>query len=160
MPHGLRVRRAVADDALPLLASMRALAVFEGYDVAFAVTAEDLLARGLACTGEPQFTALVAQRSAGGPICGHAVLLVTRFTFDLRPTLVLKELFVDADHRRVGVAEALLQAVRAEAQAIGAGRIRWQVLPGNEPAQRLYRRWGGAPDTAWESWQLVLPTTA
>jgi diamine N-acetyltransferase len=158
--HGVRVRRAVAADVQPLLASMQALAVFEGYDHAFAVTADDLLERGLAGTGEPQFTALVAERSPGGPLFGHAVLLVTRFTYDLRPTLLLKELYVDAAHRRVGVAEALLQAVEAEARAIGAGRIRWQVLPGNGPAQRLYGRWGGAPDTAWESWQLVLPALA
>lgn len=160
MQQPVQVRRAVAHDVLPLLASMRALAVFEGYAHAFAVTAEQLLARGLACTGEPQFSALVAQRSPGGSICGHAVLLVTRFTFDLRPTLVLKELFVEAAHRRVGVAEALLHAVKAEALRMQAGRIRWQVLPGNVPAQALYRRWGGAPDTAWESWQLVLPAAA
>lgn len=151
----MKVRRATARDVVPLLASMQALAVFEGYAADFRVTADDLLVRGLAGTGAKQFTALVAE-DAHGALCGHAVLLVTLFTYDLRPTVVLKELYVDARRRRQGVAELLLAAVRTEAQALGAGRIRWLVLPGNAAAQRLYSRWGGAPDTAWESWELRL----
>ncbi|WOB08467.1 GNAT family N-acetyltransferase [Piscinibacter gummiphilus] len=154
----MKVRRATARDVVPLLASMQALAVFEGYAADFRVTGDDLLVRGLAGTGAKQFTALVAEDEHGA-LCGHAVLLVTPFTYDLRPTVVLKELYVDARRRRQGVAEALLVAVRAEAQAIGAGRIRWLVLPGNAAAQRLYARWGGAPDTAWESWELRLGDT-
>lgn len=151
----MKVRRATAHDVVPLLASMHALAVFEGYVADFRVTADDLLVRGLASKGAKQFIALVAEDAAGA-LCGHAVLLLTPFTYDLRPTVVLKELYVDARHRRQGVADALLAAVHAEAQAIGAGRIRWLVLPGNEPAKQLYRRWGGAPDTAWESWEMRL----
>ncbi|MBL0729014.1 GNAT family N-acetyltransferase [Piscinibacter sp. HJYY11] len=151
----MRVRRATAHDVVPLLALMRALAVFEGYDADFRVTASDLLARGLGGQAAPEFIALVAE-DGHGSLCGHAVLLVTPFTYDLRPTVVLKELYVDVQHRRRGVAEGLLAAVQAEAQAIGAGRIRWLVLPGNGPAKRLYRRFGGAPDTAWESWERRL----
>ena len=151
----MKVRRATARDVVPLLASMHALAVFEGYAADFRVTADDLLVRGLAGKGAKQFIALVAE-DALGALCGHAVLLLTPFTYDLRPTVVLKELYVDARRRRQGVAEALLEGVRAEAQAVGAGRIRWLVLPGNGAAQRLYRRWGGAPDTAWESWEMRL----
>ncbi len=149
----MKVRRATAHDVVPLLASMHALAVFEGYAAEFRVTADDLLVRGLAGKGAKQFTALVAE-DALGAIWGHVVLLVTPFTHDLLPTVVLKELYVDARRRRQGVAELLLAAVRAEALAIGAGRIRWLVLPGNERAKRLYQRWGGAPDTAWESWEM------
>jgi GNAT superfamily N-acetyltransferase len=151
----VKVRRATARDVEPLLASMRALAVFEGYDAEFRVTAEDLLVRGLGGHGPRQFIALVAEDD-DGLLCGHAVLLITPFTFDLRPTLVLKELYVGERHRRKGVAEALLSGVHTEATVIGAGRIRWQVLPGNEAAQRLYRRWGGEPDTAWEAWHKPL----
>jgi GNAT superfamily N-acetyltransferase len=151
----VKVRRATAHDVVPLLGSMHALAVFEGYAADFRVTADDLLVRGLAGTGPKQFIALVAE-DGHGAMCGHAVLLLTPFTYDLRPTVVLKELYVDARRRRQGVAEALLDAVHAEAVAFGAGRIRWLVLPGNAPAKRLYRRWGGAPDPAWESWERRL----
>ena len=148
----MKVRRATAADVAPLLASMRALAVFEGYDAQFRVSTTDLLQRGLDGSSAPEFTALVAE-DGRGELCGHAVLLVTPFTYDLRPTGVLKELYVAATHRRQGVAEALLMAVEAEARGLGAGRLRWLVLPGNAPAQRLYRRFGGAPDAAWESWE-------
>ncbi len=152
----MRVRRATTDDVAPLLDLMRALAVFEGYDAQFRVGAADLLARGLGGgSAPPQFIALVAE-DAAGTLCGHAVLVVTPYTYDLRPTVWLKELYVHADHRRRGVAEALLAGVRAEAQALRAGRIRWLVLPDNEPAKRVYRRFGGAPDTAWETWELRL----
>lgn len=153
----LTVRRATAHDVAPLLASMRALAVFEGYDADFRVDAQDLLQRGLAGEGEPQFIALVAE-DGPGVLCGHAVLLVTPFTYDLRPTVVLKELHVGAPHRRRGVAERLLAAVQDEALALGAGRIRWLVLPGNEAAKRVYRRFGGAHDVAWEAWEKRLDT--
>lgn len=44
--------------------------------------------------------------------------------------------------------------------ALGAGRIRWQVLPDNEAAKQLYRRWGGQPDPVWESWEMALPGPA
>lgn len=151
----IKVRRATAHDRLPLLSLMQSLAVFEGYDADFCVTADDLMVRGLGVGGARQFTALVAE-AAGGLLCGHAVLLITPFTYDLRPTVVLKELYVSDLHRRRGVAEALLGAVQAEAQALGAGRIRWLVLPENTSAKRLYQRWGGAPDTAWETWEKLL----
>ena len=136
----MKVRRATAQDVAPLLASMHALAVFERYDTSFCVGTNDLLIRGLNGRSAGQFTALVAE-DITGTLCGHAVLLVTPFTYDLRPTVVLKELYVADTHRRQGVAEALLCAVSAEARAVGAGRIRWLVLPDNDAAKRLYRRW-------------------
>jgi RimJ/RimL family protein N-acetyltransferase len=51
----------------------------------------------------------------------------------------------------------LLAGLRREAERIGAGRITWLVLPANEAAKRLYRRFGGAPDADWEHWRLALP---
>ena len=60
-----RVRQAVAADAEPLLALMRELARFEGYDEHFTVTAADLCERGLAPVGAPQFVAFVAEQPGG-----------------------------------------------------------------------------------------------
>ena len=147
------VREAVAADAAPLLELMRALARFEGYDAAFAVTQAELLARGLAGGGAHEFTAFVAA-DADGTLAGYAVVLEIAFTFDLRPTLVLKELYVDAGRRARGIGAALLARVLAHARARGGGRLEWRVLPGNEAAMAFYRRAGGAPDRAWEHWTL------
>jgi len=148
------VRAAVPADAAPLLALMRELAAFEGYLEHFAVSADDLLARGLAPAGEPQFAAFVAER--GGALVGYAVVVETPFTVDLRPTLTLKELYVRADARGTGAGGALFEHVLAHGRERGAGRLKWDVLPTNEPARAFYRRAGGAPDPDWERWILAL----
>ena len=149
------VRRAGAADADALLALMRELAEFEGYAEYLAVTAADLVARGLAPAGEPQFTAFVAERTGDG-LLGYAVVVETPFTYDLRPTLTLKELYVRADARGTGAGTALFDQVLAHGRARGAGRLKWDVLPTNEPARVFYRRAGGAPDHHWERWILPL----
>ena len=153
MSDAARVRLAVAADAEPLLALMRELARFEGYDEFFTVTAADLLARGLAPGAVPQFVAFVAEQADTG-LVGYAIVVEQAFTFDLRPTLVLKELYVDAGRRARGIGAALLARVLAHARARGGGRLEWRVLPGNEAAMAFYRRAGGAPDRAWEHWTL------
>ena len=151
----VRIRAAVAADAAPLLALMRALARFEGYDAAFAVTESDLRARGLDGAGPRDFTAFVAE-DADGTLAGYAVVLEIAFTFDLRPTLVLKELYVAAGRRANGVGAALLAHVIGHARARAGARLEWRVLPGNDAAKAFYRRAGGAPERAWEHWTLAL----
>ena len=150
-----RVRTAGPADAEPLLALMRQLARFEGYEKHFRVTLGDLRARGLAPDGEPEFVAFVAERPGDG-LLGYAVTVETPFTFDLRPTLTLKELYVRQDARGTGAGSALFERVLAHGRARGAGRLKWDVLPANEPARAFYRRAGGAPDPAWERWILPL----
>jgi len=148
------IRRALPGDGVCLLEMMRELAAFEGYLDDFRVTASELEARAFGPA--PQCAILVAQ-APGGALAGYAVYLVTPFTYDLRPTVTLKELYVARDCRGQGVAPALLAHLRQQALDIKAGRIHWLVLPSNDKARRLYRRFGGAPDTDWEHWQLGLP---
>ena len=150
------VRAATAADAPALLASMRGLARFEGYDDRFAVTEADLLARGLAPGSPREFVAFVADAGAAG-LQGHAVVLEIPFTFDLRPTLVLKELFVHAGARGAGVGGALFDRVLAHGRERGAGRLQWRVLPGNDAAKAFYARAGGGPEPGWEHWEIRSP---
>ena len=153
------IRPAVAADAAALLALMRALAGFEGYRAQFRVTVADLLERGLAGGARREFSALVAE-TAPGALCGYAVCVETPFTVDLRPTVVLKEFYVEPAQRGLGVAQALFAAVRAHARARGAGRLHWLVLPGNERARRFYAAQGGRHDLAWERWAIDEPAPA
>ena len=155
MSEVARVRAAGPGDAGALLALMRELAAFEGYLSHFQVAAADLLARGLAPAGAPEFIAFVAERQGEG-LLGYAVVVETPFTFDLRPTLTLKELYVRETARGTGAGGALFERVRAHGRARGAGRLKWDVLPTNEPARAFYRRAGGAPDPDWERWLLPL----
>lgn len=148
------VRRAEVADAAELLRLMRALAEFEGYADRFAVTEAALIERGLDATlVSPQFIAFVAP-TAGGGLAGMAVIVERAFTFDLRPSLLLKELYVDPASRTVGVGSALMAAVLSHARDRNAVELAWDVLPDNAAAKAFYRRCGGMPISDWERWSL------
>lgn len=148
------IRRAVAADAPQLLSLMRGLARFEGYDDRFSVTVDDLLERGFSSDRPAQFTAWVAELD--GALVGHAVVYVIPFTFDLRPTVVLKELFIDEAARGRSFGHRLMSAVTEHARSLDARMVRWQVLPSNSPAKAFYRQHGADIDADWENWYLEL----
>lgn len=148
------IRRAVASDAPQLLSLMRGLAQFEGYDDRFAVTEEALLERGFSSLRPPEFIAWVAELN--GTVVGYAVIYVIPFTLDLRPTLVLKELFIDAAARGRDLGHGLMQAVIEHGRSMNARLICWQVLPSNEPAKGFYRQHGAHADANWENWFIDL----
>ena len=144
-----RVRRAEKRDTPRLLRLMRELARFERYLGAFAVTERDLHERAFG--RNPQCRILVAEdvaTAAENPV-GCAVTLETRFTYDLKPTITLKELYVCEESRGRGVGRALLRAVAAAAVEAGAGRIEWKVLAGNRRAEAFYRSLGGRRVSKW-----------
>lgn len=157
MASAVTVRDFHAGDIPALLSLMRALAVFEGYDQHFAVTADDLAIHGLG--PDPLFGAKVAV-SAAGDLVGMAVHHTIRWTYDRRPTLVLKELYVREGWRGAGVGHALMRAVASHACAIGAPRLHWLVLPDNHVAMRFYRSLGGEPETGWQYWRMEQPALA
>ncbi|MBC7982473.1 MAG: GNAT family N-acetyltransferase [Candidatus Obscuribacterales bacterium] len=149
------IRLAVEQDVLQLVQLMRKLAVFEGYAQQFSITAADLQERGFSTRHSPEFIAWVAP-GIDGTLQGYAVVYIIPFTFDLRPTVVLKELFVEESARGQRLGDELFAAVVAHARAITARLLRWQVLPNNEAAKRFYNQRGGQSDAAWESWSLDL----
>jgi GNAT superfamily N-acetyltransferase len=155
----LIVRPAVAADTRPLLALMRQLAVFEGYAAQFAVTEADLLVRGFSESAAPQFHALVVEGD-GEVLLGYAAVYLIPFTFDLRPILVLKELFVAKSARGGGVGAALMRAVIDRARAEGCGRVKWSVLPENEDAKAFYRCFGATEEVEWQPWVMALDSGA
>jgi GNAT superfamily N-acetyltransferase len=148
------IRRAVAADAPQLLSLMRGLARFEGYDDRFAVTVETLLERGFSADRPPEFTAWVAELD--GVLVGYAVIYVIPYTFDLRPTVVLKELFIDESARGRNFGHGLMNEVIEHARTLNARLIRWQVLPDNAAAKNFYRQHGAAVDADWENWFIEL----
>lgn len=151
MTNCLSVRPFDDRDVPKVLALMRGLAVFEGYIDRFAVTEQDLIDHGLCDT--PRFGVLVAELD--GRVIGIAVHYAIPWTYDLKPTVVLKELFVEDGARSSGAGAALIAALKRHAAAIGAPRINWTVLAGNEPAKRFYRRQGGSADEIWEPWTMA-----
>ena len=80
------------------------LAIFEEYIDTFRVTEANLIAYGL--TENPLFGAFVAAEHSSGRLLGMAVHYVVPWTYDMRPDLVLKELFVIKDVRGLGIGAA------------------------------------------------------
>ena len=147
------VRDFVESDVPQLLELMISLAEFEGYVDEFAVTEEVLRARGLG--DNPEFKALVAE-DAGNPgvLLGMAVYYFIPYTFDLRPDIVLKELFVAETARSSGVGEALMLQLASRAKAANCKRLKWLVLPENVRAKRFYAALGATHDASWEAWSM------
>lgn len=148
----LTVRPFERHDVTDVLELMRGLAIFEGYIDKFFVTEADLIEHGLG--DNPRFGVLVA--GLGGRAVGIAVHYVIPWTYDLKPTLVLKELFVDETARSSGASAALIDGLKRHAANIGAPRINWTVLATNETAKHFYRREGGSHDATWEPWTMPI----
>lgn len=156
MTNSPTVRPFAHRDVSEVLRLMRGLAVFEGYIDRFSVTEADLIAHGLG--QNPRFGVFVAELE--GRIVGIAVHYVIPWTYDLKPTLVLKELFVDDGARSSGAGAALIAALKRHAATIGAPRINWTVLATNDAAKRFYHREGGSHDAMWEPWTMPVETAA
>jgi GNAT superfamily N-acetyltransferase len=132
---------------------MRSLAAFEGYLDGFRVTEADIVEHGLGA--DPRFGVLVA--GTGTELVGIAVHYAIPWTFDMKPIIVLKELYVVEPARGSGAGRALFEAVVDHAKGVGASAVRWIVLPENDGAKRFYDASGGSRDIAWEPWKLALP---
>lgn len=153
MAAAISVRPFERRDVSEVLGLMRDLAVFEGYIDAFRVTEADLIVHGLGAT--PRFGVFVAE--ADGSIAGIAVHYLIPWTYDLRPVVVLKELFVAEDARGLNIGRALFGRLEEHARSIEASRIIWTVLADNGAAKQFYRRMGATPETVWENWNKASP---
>lgn len=148
------IRDATRRDIGQLHRLMLSLAEFEGYIGEFRVTEADLLRLGFTSSEEPQFECIAAEIDES--LVGYALTYTVPFTYDLRPTVVLKELFVAPPQRSRGIGQRLFAAVIEQGREQNARLVRWQVLPKNNAAKRFYRRIGGQPDRAWQSWMYQL----
>lgn len=152
MTGGWQVRRAREADIPELLRLMTALAVFERYDQAFAVTESVLRVQGFR-RDPPDFVALVAEHEAHG-VRGMLVFHVVPFALRARPTLFVKELYIDADHRGQRLGEALMRAAAIEARTRGCVLVKWQVARWNADGARFYERLGATSDDGWVDYVL------
>jgi len=144
------VRHAKLSDTRRLLEMMKLLAEFEGYIDDFKVTQSDIIEHGFGVS--PLFTAFVASFEEDENLQGMAVTYSIPWTYDLKPVLVLKELFVAKNSRGRGVGHALFKRVKDHAADIGVSKIEWTVLKDNDRAKEFYQAHDGHPDPIWESW--------
>jgi len=152
MSSPILVREAIIEDCNQLLDLMKKLAEFEGYLDEFAVTEANLIERGFR---QKDFYALVAE--VDDKLIGMLVYYFLPFTYDLKPWLFIKELYVDSEYRGQGTGQLLMKKAARICQQIGASKMRWDVLTSNHKAQHFYQQMGAEKQTNWSSYQLSGP---
>ncbi len=150
-PAGRPVVRAFRpDDGDLLLELVQGLADYERLDGPDAEARARLIADATATP--PRFEARVVE--VDGRAVGYAVFFMTYSTFLARPSLFLEDLFVLPDARGRGAGSALFDAVLAEAQARGCGRMEWTALAWNAPAIAFYEARGARALHEWHMFRL------
>ncbi|HUA11450.1 MAG TPA: GNAT family N-acetyltransferase [Solirubrobacteraceae bacterium] len=134
MSDAVAVRPATRGDCALLVEMMRELAEFEQLLDIFQTTEQRL---DDALFGErPCAEALIGE--VHGAAAGYAVFFTTFSTFVAQPGIWLEDVYVRPDHRRAGVATALLSAVAARVLERGEGRLEFSALDWNERALDFY----------------------
>lgn len=98
----------------------------------------------------PLFWAMIAECD-DRPV-GYGVYYLTYSTFSARPTLFVEDIFVLPDERGNGAGKALMKQLAREAVRRRCGRMEWNVLDWNEPAQQFYRSLGAR---ILDDWRVV-----
>ena len=131
------IRRAVAADAAPLAALLRALNDEPGLRPDLITPARVL--RDL--IEDPRALVFVAE--AGGEVMGMATAHPAYDSGESRWGLFLNDLYVAPAVRRHGLARALVAAVAAEARRTGGRFVWWNADDGDELALAFHRTLGG-----------------
>lgn len=77
-----------------------------------------------------------------GTACGYLCAIVYDFPVYVKPVVVLDALYVCEEHRRRGIATALMAELKAYAASIKAHAIELKVYSSNAAALELYTRSG------------------
>lgn len=80
-------------------------------------------------------------------ILGFAQMYRTFSSISMRPALILNDLYVDVNHRNLGIASKLLAQVKNHAAQNNCAWITLQTSISNASAQQLYRKHGFTQET-------------
>jgi GNAT superfamily N-acetyltransferase len=93
-------------------------------------------------------------RVGGGQGVGFATIFWTWSTLSASRLAVMNDLFVVADARGGGHADALIAECAERARARGATELAWQTAKDNARAQAVYDRVGATRDERWLDYSL------
>ncbi len=130
------IRSARAEDAQRLVEMIHAFAC----DVAESTAIEPGAVERHVIRPDRVVDALLVE--AAGRVVGYAMFHPSFLSFSGTRGLVLTDLFIDAGHRRRGLARALVAAVAKRCREQGGQWIQWEVWRKNEPALDFYGRVG------------------
>jgi GNAT superfamily N-acetyltransferase len=147
----LTVERVAEADLGELLPLMRSYCDF--YEVA--PSDADLLALSGALIADPEREGVQLLARADGRAVGFATIFWSWATTSAERIGVMNDLFVAPEARGSGVADALIEACRAECAARNAGKLTWQTAPDNAAAIKLYDRVGARREQWVDYWLPV-----
>lgn len=90
-----------------------------------------------------------------GRLVGYACLYWHFTSTGARETVLMNDLFTDADERGRGIGRALIEAAAEVARERGAAHLEWATAPDNHTAQRLYDSMT-SERSEWVSYELGL----
>jgi len=145
------IRPAVPDDAETLVNLIRELAIYEKLEHFAKASAADLQKNLFG--PRPYAEALIAEVDSV-PV-GMALFFHTFSTFRGQPGIHLEDVFVQPEHRGLGIGKALLGTLARIARDRGCGRLEWAVLDWNKSAIGFYKSLGGAPLDEWTVFRIA-----
>lgn len=148
----MRIDRVAEADLAELLPLVRGYCDF--YEVS--PSDDDLLAlsRALIADPEREGVQLLARDGAERAI-GFATVFWSWSTTNAQRIGVMNDLFVAAEGRGTGAAEALIEGCRSECARHGAGKLTWQTALDNERARKVYDRIGATQERWLDYWLPV-----
>jgi GNAT superfamily N-acetyltransferase len=144
------VTEADLPDLLPL---MRGYCDFYGVDP----SDDDLLEMSRELIRSPALDGiqLIARDDDDGRALGFATVFWTWSTLSASRIAVMNDLFVSAEARGGGIADALIHACAERARERGATSLDWQTANDNERARAVYERVGGRRDERWVGYSIA-----
>lgn len=145
----MRVARVTDRDLGELLPLVRGYCDFYGASP----SDDELLALSRVLLAAPEHEGVQLLARSDGRAVGFATVFWSWSTLRAARIAVMNDLFVAAEARGGGTAEALIAGCRDEARARGAVWLGWQTAPDNDRAQRVYDR-VGAERSEWIDYGL------
>lgn len=146
----ITIQKPEREDRADLIEMMIQLAKFEGYIKDFAVTEEALEKRFFV---QKDFDILVAK--INGHSVGMLVYYYLPFSYDLKPWVYIKELYVKPEVQSKGVGKKLVAALAKECIDNNCSKIRWDVLTTNVRAKKFYKSIGAKEDSSWSLFSMT-----
>jgi GNAT superfamily N-acetyltransferase len=140
-----RLRGAEASDAAEIARLVKELARYERLE--HEARAGEAEFRDALFGPDPVAYAMMAE--VDGRSVGFALWFYNFSTFVGRRGLYVEDVFVEPEHRGLGIGKAFFQAMAARAVADGCGRMEWSVLDWNAQAIAFYRAMGAQAMDDW-----------
>jgi len=144
------IRDARPEDSAAIVRLIRALAEYEKL-LQHVEIDEARLVESLFCSS-PRAFCFIAE--AGGNAVGYAIWFYSYSTFTGRHGIYLEDLFIEPEHRGLGMGKAFLRHLAQRCAAENLSRLDWAVLDWNEPSIAFYRALGAVPLDAWTGYRL------